>query len=368
MSERQVASRNRNRRRANKKNDRSRPVRTVVLLVVFVALLFAGFFGVQSVLDRIGPADDYSGDGNGAVTVTIDEGATGAAIAQTLAENDVVASSQAMYQLLLNDPRADMVQPGTYELRQQMSAEAALSMLTDGSARVVNRITIPEGRRLDSIVQTIVDNTDISESDIEAALDNPDSIGLPAEANGNAEGYLFPATYEVGPDMTAEQLLGEMISTGLRVQDRLNLSERSAAMGLTTGEVLTLASIVEHEAFLDEDFARVARVFLNRVEINMALQSDATVNYAVDKEGDVWTTPEERNTDSPYNTYRYPGIPPGPIGAPGERAIQAILEPADGTWLYFLTVDLDTGETAYSDTYAEHQQKCFAAYGADTQC
>jgi UPF0755 protein len=119
---------------------------------------------------------------------------------------------------------------------------------------------------------------------------------------------------------------------------------------------MTIASLVQAEARDDEDFAKVSRVIYNRLEKSMPLQFDSTVHYAVGRDGKVSTSEEDRNVDSPYNTYRHPGLPPTPIMAPGEQAIKAALEPAEGDWLYFVTTNPDTGETKFAETFAEHQK------------
>jgi UPF0755 protein len=118
---------------------------------------------------------------------------------------------------------------------------------------------------------------------------------------------------------------------------------------------MTLASILEYEGSRPEDLDKIARVFYNRLDEGMALQSDATVAYANNLQGTVWTTQEQRDNPSPYNTYVHPGLPPGPIGSPGQKTLEAALNPADGDWLYFVPINLKTGETAFAETFAEHQ-------------
>jgi UPF0755 protein len=127
-------------------------------------------------------------------------------------------------------------------------------------------------------------------------------------------------------------------------------------LGYTGEQILTVASILEYEANNDEDYAKVARVLYNRLDKGMPLQLDSTVSYVSGRKGDVFTTPEERDAESAYNTYQNPGLPPGPIGSPGEKTIEAALNPADGTWLYFVAVNLETGKTVFSDTLGEHNR------------
>ena len=112
--------------------------------------------------------------------------------------------------------------------------------------------------------------------------------------------------------------------------------------------------MLEFEARLTEDYPKVARTIYNRLDADMALQSDATVAYANGLSGEVWTTADQRSVDSPYNTYLHKGLPPGPIGNPGQRTIEAALNPADGDWLYWVVINLKTGKTVFSETLAEH--------------
>ena len=156
-----------------------------------------------------------------------------------------------------------------------------------------------------------------------------------------------------------------MVAKTMAVAKSLDIGTRARALGLTGEQVLTVASILEFEGKLDEDYPKIARVLYNRIADGMPLQLDSTVSYVSGREGDVWTTPEERANPSLYNTYQNPGLPPGPIGSPGEKTIEAALNPAEGTWLYFLATDLETGETTFSNTYAEHVRACKAAFGAN---
>ena len=156
--------------------------------------------------------------------------------------------------------------------------------------------------------------------------------------------------------MTAKQLLKIMVKKTIDVSKSLNIETRAQALGYTTEQILTVASILEYEAKKDEDYPKVARVLYNRLAKPMRLQLDSTVSYVSQREGDVFTTPEERADPSKYNTYTNDGLPPGPIGSPGEKTIEAALNPAEGSWLYFVAVNLETGETIFSNTLGEHNR------------
>ena len=335
----------------------SKPVgRRIIAVLVVIAVLFAGYKVVGKAMDFFSDPADYAGQGTGSVVVEIPSGASGQQIANILKDADVVKSAEAFYQLSLNDSRFQSVQSGFFKLRKQMSAEWALRELTDASNRVEGKVTIPEGARVGQIVSIIAKNSEIKEADLVAALDKPETLGLPDVANLNPEGYLFPATYEVPPGTTATQLLKQMVKKTLDVAKSLDIDTRAKALGYTGEEILTIASILEYEAKKDEDYPKVARVLYNRLAKPMRLQLDSTVSYVSQRKGDVFTTPEERADPSKYNTYTNDGLPPGPIGSPGEKTIEAALNPADGSWLYFVAVNLETGETIFSDTLGEHNR------------
>jgi len=237
---------------------------------------------------------------------------------------------------------------GVYQLRQHMSGAAALKLLLAPSSRLVSRVTIPEGTIAANTLQKVADATGLPLAELQAAAANPAALGLPAYANGSLEGFLFPATYDVEPGDTAAGVLSAMIARTVQALDELGVPEDQRL------SVLTEASIVQAEAGNTEDMAKVARVLDNRLAIGMPLQLDTTVNYANGKSG-LTTTPEDRQNPSPYNTYVHTGLPPGPIGNPGEDAIRAVLTPAQGDWLFFVVVNPDTGETRFATTAEEHQ-------------
>jgi UPF0755 protein len=330
--------------------------RRLLVLVVVVALLLGGWVAYGKAKNFLNGPEDYTGQGTGSVTVEIPEGANGQQIANILKKEGVVKSAEAFYQLSLTDDRFQAIQAGFYQLREKMSSDWAMQELSDKDNRVEGKVTIPEGARVDQVVDIVSSSTDISADDLEAALDDSEAIGLPEVAEGNPEGYLFPATYTVEPGTSAEQLLSQMVDKTVSVAKDLDIGTRAEALGYTAEEIVTVASILEYEAKKDADYPKVARVLYNRLDQGMPLQLDSTVSYVSGRKGDVFTTEDERNAESAYNTYQNTGLPPGPIGSPGEKTIEAALNPADGDWLFFVAVNLETGETVFSDTYAEHNR------------
>ena len=335
-------------------------VRGAAVLVVVSIVVGALLYGGLRFTGLIGGAADYSGDGTGSVEVAIQPGASGVQIGETLEDAGVVKSAEAFYQESLNDARSGMIQPGTFRLRKQMSSESAIDALLDRRNRIETTVVIPEGSRVGQIVEAIANASDLSEDEVSDALENPEDLGLPPEADGNPEGYLFPATYTIEDGTTARDLLRQMVAQTVKVRQELNLDERAQSVNLDTEQVMTVASILEYEARRDEDYPKVARVLYNRLNEDIPLQLDSTVSYVSKREGDVWTTEAERADPSEYNTYQHIGLPPGPIGSPGRKTIEAALNPAEGNWLYFFA-DED-GVTHFNRSFEDHVAECRRAY------
>ncbi len=293
---------------------------------------------------------DYEGTGNGEeVVVTIVSGDIGADVATTLRDAGVTMTFDAVYDYLLANTDVGFF-PGNWRLQKQMSAESAVAALQDEANKVTSELLITEGTVLPDALEIIASTTGIPLEEVQAAAADPAQYGVPANAP-SLEGYLFPATYALDGTETAQGILQLMVTT---------MFERLDALGVPVEarhEVLTKASIVQREAGSNpDDFFKVARVFQNRLDQGINLESDATVAYGTGRLDTVWTEPEERaDPSNPYNTYANPGLPVGPIGLPGELAIESVLRPAEGPWLFFVPINLATGETAFAQTAEEHQ-------------
>jgi UPF0755 protein len=322
----------------------------VVLGGVSTAVWFNFAPQIQKVLGIEAPID-YTGGGTGKVVVTIENNQIGEDVAKTLAARGVTKTSTAFYKLLLvQDPQVTF-HPGSYQLKNHMSAKAALAALVDPANRVSTRVSFPEGSTVKGIIAKLAnlsESTGVGRAELEAAAADHTSFGLPAEAP-SLEGYLFPATYSLEPGKSAHQILQVFVT---------EMFKRLDAAGVAAADrhrVLTLAALTQKEGGPVADFPKVARVWDNRIAKVMNLQSDATVAYGAGSTG-IETTPAQRaDKSNPYNTYANPGLPIGPISNPGDQAIDATLHPTAGTWLYFVVVNCSTGETAFSDTFAQHQ-------------
>jgi UPF0755 protein len=280
-------------------------------------------------------------------------------VGDRLEDEGVVASSDAFSDAA--EAEGASVFPGTYGLKKEMDAGSAVVVLSDMSnSGCVSELTFLPGKTVDEVVKLLAQNTDFSRADYQKVLDRPDALGLPPAADGNAEGYLAPGSYEVDPKSTPRTILKAMVDRWHKEAADLDLDQGAARLGYDVHELMTVASLVEAEgATLDaEDKARIARVIYNRLENPTGetvgfLQLDATVAYALGRNPGVALTQEQKDIDSPYNTHVYKGLPPGPIEAPGPASIEAALNPAPGDWFYYVTVDLETGETKFAETHDE---------------
>lgn len=343
------------RRRRRRRGNRLGCLAVLVAMVVLVGgVYFAWDAGVSALKSRFDPPADYTGVGSGSVLVEVRSGDNASDIARTLVEHGVVASVEAFTDAATANPESTKIQVGFYEMAEKMAAEAALDVLLDPGNMVQDAVTVREGLNVDEIVSVLAENTDFSQQQYHKVLARPDSLGLPPYADGNPEGYLFPATYQLPPDATPASILRMMVERFRQAASTLDLEARARRVGVSPHDAMTVASLIQAEARFDEDFAKVSRVIYNRLEEPMPLQFDSTVHYAVGRDGGVGTSDADRDTDSPYNTYRYPGLPPTPINAPGEQAMEAALDPADGPWLYFVTTDPDSGVTKFAESYEEH--------------
>lgn len=333
---------------------RRRRRRGGIVIAVVLALLVGAGFAVFSVLgplldrgDDTQVVADHPGPGHGATQVVVNPGDTGAAIGQTLADAGVVATVGAFTGAYTANPDAPSIQPGTYDLQLEMKASDAVAALLNPARRVSYRVTVPEGLTAAQTYERISAVTTIPVEALAAAAADPAAIGLPAEAGGNIEGWLFPATYQFEPTVDATTILTQMVGQTVSVLDRLGVQPADRQT------VLIKASLVEREGRTAEDRAKIAQAIENRLDREMRLDIDAALAYGLGKPG-TGLTNADKESDSPYNLYRVTGLPPGPIAAPSEESINAVLNPTAGPWIFWVTVNLETGETLFAETLAEH--------------
>lgn len=292
---------------------------------------------------------DYPGPGSGTGQVTVAPGATGGQIGTMLTEAGVVASRGAFVAAFDANPDSVGIQPGTYNLTLKIPAAQAVRELLDLNNRSDYLFDLRPGYNLTEVETKLAAVTGLSIDEIEAAMADTAATGLPAEAGGSYEGWLGPKQYQFAIDMTATQMISEMVAATVTTLDGLGVP---AADRQT---VLTKASIVEKEAGRAEDKPKVASVIDNRLAIDMKLQMDSTVHYLVGGSSDASTSAADRSTVSDYNTYLNVGLPPTPIATPSVESIQAVLTPAITDYLYFVAVNLETKETRFAVTLPEHE-------------
>jgi UPF0755 protein len=312
--------------------------------IVAVLLVAIGSFLVM----RLGPssAPDYplkiSLAGSEEVIIDIPAGSSGSAIASILFDNDVIKSSEAFFRVAVGDKRSEKIAPGNHRLTQQISARQALDQLLDPE-RIPNLIRVYEGNWKSEIAKSLV-KYGYSTQEVSKALT---SANLP-EGFREIEGLLFPAQYSFAKGTSALEAVQAMV-------DRF--TQEPAAEELLLGtqrfkptQLLTIASIIQAEGE-QKDFAKVSRVIYNRLAIGMPLQMDSTVHFIKKLRGNIFLSSQSTLINSPYNTYKKYGLPPGPICSPGADAITAALKPAVGDWLYFITVA--PGDTRFTKSLDE---------------
>jgi len=316
---------------------------------------------IRKVMGWEEPKDYEAGLANGEATVTISSGDTGQPISEALHAAGVTKTADAFYDYLIESGQNPIFQPGVYKLQKQMTSEAALAALMDPANRQENTAQIPEGYTVDGTLQRLSEGTGIPLADLQAAAADPAAYGITvdpaiAAAGGQPlEGWLFPATYTFDPGVTAQSAIQTLVNRTIQSLDAAGVPADRRQ------EILTTASIIQREARFEADMQKVATVIKNRLDPNNQetfglLQMDSTAQYGYGElhAGSASTSDEAQNDPNPWNTYVHAGLPIGPIANPGDVAIDAAMHPADGPWLYFVTVNMDTGETIFSETYNEH--------------
>ncbi|KZE90861.1 endolytic transglycosylase MltG [Microbacterium sp. TNHR37B] len=332
-----------------------------IVLLLLGGVVAGGFYVWTTYEDKIRafmgweePKDYEAGQANGEAVVTIVEGDTGSSISQRLYEAGVTKTSGAFYDYLISNAVATEFYPGAYRLQKQMTSAAALEALEDPANKMENTAQLREGLTVEQSLPILADGTGIPLKDLQKAVATPADYGVSADS---LEGWLFPATYTFGPEATAKDVIKTLVDRTITSLDRADVPKDRRE------EILTIASIIQREARFEDDFFKVSRVIQNRLdssnqETHGLLQMDSTAQYGYGEmhDGSASTSAEAQYDDNPWNTYVRKGLPVGPIANPGDLAIDAAMHPAEGPWLYFVTVNLDTGETIFTDTYQEHQK------------
>ena len=378
------SSRRKAKQRKQKQKKKKRLARRItgwIISLILIAILAGGSYGYYYVNSSLAPLDSKS---QKYVTVEIPEGAGSKQIGQILQKKGLIKDATVFNYYTKFKNYSDL-KSGYYNLKASMSTDEIIKELqAGGTAQPTDpssgKIVIPEGYTLEQIAKAIEDNantkvkgdkTPYSSKNFLKLMKDKDFIKKMKEkypklladlpdsnkAKYQLEGYLFPATYDYTKDTSledlADQMLGTMDSYLSQYYDKISQSKYNI------NEILALASLVEKEGQTDEDRAKIASVFYNRLDADMPLQSNIAVLYALGKLGQKTTLKEDANidtdVDSPYNDYKNKGLMPGPVDSPSLSAIEAVVNPADTKYLYFVA-DVETGKVYYSETYEEHEK------------
>ncbi|MCD5160573.1 MULTISPECIES: endolytic transglycosylase MltG [Enterococcus] len=342
-------------------------VNKIVLIVVLVFLVIGGILGFSAyryVTSSLQPLDP---DDTEMVTIVIPSGSSNKAIGEILEDENIIKSGMIFnYYTKFNNLTG--FQAGTYHFSPNMTLEAISEQLQNGEGSVTSdaKVTIPEGFDVDQIGDALAEATNISKDDFLALMESdeffekmketyPELLASAGDAQGvryRLEGYLFPATYDYYTGNTLEEVVTQMVDKSNSVLSKY--FDQIAQKEMTVQEVLTLASLVEKEGSKLEDRKNIAQVFFNRLAIDMPLQSDISILYALGEHKEL-VTYEDTQVDSPYNLYVHTGYGPGPFNNPSEAAIQAVLDPTPNNYYYFVA-DIQTQEVYFAETYEQHMQ------------
>ena len=316
------------------------------LLVAGILIVFITFILREA---NSGPqsAPDYEvGSAGQEVIVEILSGESGSEIGRKLESLSVVKSSAAFFRVAVADSRSQRIAPGEHRIETRIPAKVALEQLLDPS-RIPNLIVVKDGQRLSEISESII-NFGISKIELEKSIRNV----FPPEmfSSKNIEGFLYPAQYSFNKSVDGDEILSAMLNRFVSATKDIDWSNER---DFTPFEIMVIASLVQTEGTPDV-FGKVSRVIYNRLEKRMPLQFDSTVHYALERRGEIRVSLVDTKVKNRYNTFVYPGLPPGPIGSPTKPAIDATLNPEVGNWLYFVTVKpFDTRFTNSYDQFLE---------------
>lgn len=336
----------------------------IIFLVVLIILTCGSYkIGTSSV-----SKDSFE------VKITIPKESTYLSISNLLKENNLIRS-ESFYKIYIKIFKPNNLKAGIYTLNRNMNVKEIVDILEGNVKSEEITITIPEGKHIEEVAEIISSKINMSKEDILLYWQNEEVLNSLIDKywfltdvikkegiRYSLEGYFFPDTYSILKESKIEDITYKMLDKMDEVLSKYK--EEISNSKFNVHEILTLASIVEHEAILDSDRPMIAGVFINRLDKSMKLQSCATVGYAINE----WKLSydySDLQTDSPYNTYFYEGLPIGPGNMPGELSIEAVLRPTKHDYYYFLANvnDKDSKKTYYSKTYSEHRQKCVKYLG-----
>lgn len=329
-----------------------------VLSVLFLAAAAVGA-GAWYVWAQLQPVKT---DSPQAVAVTIPSGANSKQIGQILEENNLVRDSRIFSYYVRYKGLSSRLQAGDYRFTPGEPLDSILGKLANGETYVETfTFTIPEGFTVEQIADRLAEQGVINKETFlkevnegTFSYDFVKNIPERPEIKYRLEGYLFPETYEMKAGSTEREIIDRMLAQ-FAEEIKPEWQEELEKNKITLHQAVTLASIVEREVRSDKERAKVAGVYFNRLAKNMLLQADATIQFIFGEQKEI-VTYDDLKIDDPYNTYLYPGLPPGPIASPGRQALAAAIYPEQHDFLYYVTKKDGSGEHYFAKTYAEHQR------------
>ena len=349
MPPRPPHSRREMRRRRERRKHRKQIMIVIIALAVVLAtscvvILVGGLrHGAPRIVATKEVAPDYPGPGGQPLEFTVESGQGADQVGANLVKAGVVKSTAAFLHAITSTQSESRLLPGVFDLRLRMKASDVVAILTDQS-KAGGFLQVRAGERVREVVARAAQLSGVPQSEFDTLIQAKGEGILPQEAQGNFEGWLQPGEYDVRKAGSAKAILSNLVSKRIE-----HLNQLGVPGGQDRQTILNTASITEAEVNKSEYYSKVARVIENRLAKGMPLGMDSTVAYSNNVSALKLTDAMLKNADDPYNTRVHPGLPPGPIGSPGDEAIQAAMHPETGDWLYFVTVNMDTGETRFSD-------------------
>jgi len=334
-------------REINFRSEKSRLIGVLTVLVVLVGFVSWDFYFINRYYGPVDPED------KSCVDLIIPENSNARQVAAILKTNDLVYSETAFLTYVRKGGFDNKLLAGHYRFSRSQALKEIVDMITNG--KVVNiSFTIPEGYTVRQIEEMLVKKGIVTEEEWAKAIkENYDYEFLkdiPLGVDNRLEGFLFPDTYLISEDTTAKQIINLILNNFKNVWEK-EFAGQACTSNMNIKEIITLASLIEKEAMIDEERKTIAGVIVNRLEKGMLLQIDATVLYCMSEHQDV-VTYADLEVDSYYNTYKYAGLPPGPIACPGRASIKAALNPEKHSYFYYCS--RGDGSHCFSKTYAEH--------------
>ena len=319
-----------------------------ILLAVVVGFLVLAGMGVLWIQRQINPP----GASGPAVRVTVDQGMSTADIGELLEREGIIASAD-IFKYYARLTGVGSIEAGDYTLQKKSDLSDVVKVLEGGAAKAEDeRVTVPEGLTINEVAKVIGEMPGRSaEKFLEVANSGTIRSQYQPPGTNSLEGLILPETYFVTKGDDEAKILRKMVDAFDQAATQLNLSGAAARFGITPYQAVIVASLVEREARVDVDRGKVSRVIYNRLEQKMPLQIDATVLYALGRPQESVSF-KDREVNSPYNTYKIPGLPPGPIASPGRKSLEATVTPTPGNWLYYVLTD-PAGHHSFTANYNE---------------